>query len=74
MTAKEGIRYLSMKCDHDEPVFILKASDALASSTVLFWADMAERSQVNEAKVCGALTVSREMREWTNTNSSRLPD
>jgi len=64
MTAKEGIEYLQEKCVRNEPVFILKASDELAASTVLDWATRAEKRGVNEEKVRGAITVSAAMRAW----------
>ena len=74
MTAKEGVQYLLMKCQQDEPVFILKASDKVAHSTVLFWSVSAGCLGVSEVKVGGAIDTAKSMREWAKTNPSRLPD
>lgn len=71
MRVLEACAYLMEKCGIDEPVFILRGRDSLAANTVLLWAQLAEVNGVGEQKVCDALKVAADMREW---KLKRLPD
>lgn len=72
MTAKEGLKYISEKITNpEEPIFILRGRDTLASIAVLDWARAAEGAGVREQKVCDAIKVAVKMRAWSPT---RLPD
>lgn len=49
----------------DEPVFVIVASDAVSVEVVEFWAFMAERHGVSQAKVQAAMEVAKAMARWT---------
>jgi len=71
MTAKEGITYLATKVPDEEPIFILRARDITAAHAVMHWAERAERNNVPEEKVCGAIKTAYEMKKWP---AQRMPD
>lgn len=70
MKAADGIAYLT-SLPAKEPIFILRGQDALAYATVLDWAQRAERHNVSEEKICGAVATAADMMEW---KPRRLPD
>lgn len=55
----------------DEPIFVLRASDALAEEAVRHWAAHALVKGVAPAKVQSALEVADEMRAWPR---KKIPD
>lgn len=70
MTAADCIEYLK-KLPPDEPVFLLRAQDALAVEAVERWAIRARAAGVNNHKVNGANAVAEEMLQWP---TRRMPD
>lgn len=63
--AQQGQGCLGRASD-DEPVFILRAKDLLASAVVDHWADEAEAVGTSKKKVNEARTVAKQMRAWPN--------
>lgn len=59
------------KAAPDEPLFVLRAQDVLASRVVEFWADEAEKIHVNPKKIEEARDCARAMSEWP---TSKTPD
>lgn len=55
----------------DEPIFVLRATDPLASETIRHWAAHALYRGVSPAKVQAALDLADEMRDWP---TKKLPD
>ena len=55
------------KAAADEPVFVLRAKDALAAMTVRHWATMAE-GQHEEAKLEEARNLADQMDKWRKAN------
>ena len=60
----------------DEPVFLLRAKDALAAEAVRAWADSAEEAGVDEDLVEAARTQADEMEAYAATHfeGGQLPD
>ena len=54
-----------------EPVFVLRAQDALAAETVERWAIQARAMGVNNDKVQEAMALADEMRQW---HTRKIPD
>lgn len=84
MTPTEGIEYLQ-GLPADEPVFVLRAQDAYAPSTVGSWAAMClSNNTVDEDgqprypktrdKGRQAMALSDEMRTWQAEHGSKVPD
>ncbi len=59
------------KAADDEPVFLLRAQDALAAGIVDMWATMALQAGVGKEKVREAVAIAKAMRQWPNR---RMPD
>lgn len=59
------------KADPQEPVFVLRGQDRLAVPTVFFWAQLAEKSEVDMKKVSGAWRHAEAMAAWPKR---KLPD
>lgn len=59
---------------HDEPLFVLRATDKLAAKAVLYWAQMAADAGVAVAKVASARAVAADMLEWQQIRGCKLPD
>lgn len=55
----------------EEPVFVLRAQDRLASFIVDHWATLAEAEGVRSGKVAGARECARDMKSWP---TQKLPD
>ena len=55
----------------DEPLFVLRAHDALAADIVRRWAEAASKAGVLETKVEEALALAKQMDEWPD---QRIPD
>ena len=62
------------KVADDEPIFVLRAKDRLASMAVREWAERAELSGSPEAKVQEALRCAEAMDEWAEKNGDKVPD
>jgi len=56
--------YINEKVPADEPVFILRAQDALAADLVEKWAIHARSVGCNHDKVLEAHAIAEEMRSW----------
>jgi len=53
------------KAGNDEPIFVLRANDALAAGVVDYWANQAEGTRLHEDyKIKGARELAQEMRRW----------
>ena len=58
----------------DEPIFVLRAQDALAPLVVEYWASKAEQLDCNGAKTSDAMDTAQAMRDWAKKNGRKLPD
>lgn len=56
--------YINNKVPRDEPVFILRAQDALAADMVEKWAIHARSVGCDIDKVNEAFAIAEEMRRW----------
>ena len=73
MNKNEVIEYLVTKIEDDEePLFLLRGRDLLASHTVLQWCEAAMREHVNQRKIDDARTVGLAMALYQGLK--RLPD
>jgi hypothetical protein len=70
MLAKDALVYLQ-KIPPDEPVFVLRAQDCLASECVERWALRARAMSVHTDKVGEAFAVAEEMLQWPHR---KIPD
>ncbi|MDB5364161.1 MAG: hypothetical protein JWM77_88 [Rhodospirillales bacterium] len=68
--AKGSAESVLQRAHADEPVFVLRASDLLASWTVLVWARLAALNGAPADKVESAMEIARAMQDWT---VKRLP-
>jgi hypothetical protein len=66
-----GNRAMLDKMDEAEPFFILRGQDAFSAHLVSLWADLAESSGTNGAKVNNARQCALAMRNWP---SKKIPD
>lgn len=55
----------------NEPIFVLRAQDALAPMVVEFWAELAAKLRVSPEKVLEAYRLAQAMREWPKR---KVPD
>lgn len=62
------------KAADDEPLFVLRAQDAIAPHIVRTWAQGARAAGVNEAKVVEAEQLAARMEQWQNENRRKIPD
>lgn len=72
--------------EDDEPVFTLRAKDALAPTVILFWCSLLEQAQSAEGfqtkdefqhlqdKLVDARHCARAMIEWQRANTHKVPD
>lgn len=73
MTKNQAIEYLVTKIEDDqEPLFLLRGRDLLASHTVLQWCEAAMRWDVNQRKIDDARRISLAMDLYQGPK--RLPD
>lgn len=70
MKSSEAILYLG-KVPADEPVFVLRGQDILASHFVKRWASMLEDMNGPLAKIAEAKLVALEMKRW---KPRKIPD
>jgi len=59
------------KAEDDEPLFILRAQDALAPIVVKYWAQIAQDAGAPREKIMSAWQLAQAMAEWPNR---KLPD
>lgn len=62
------------KAADDEPIFTLRAKDALAPQIVEAWADAAERNGSPAEKVSDARALAVAMRSWQVAHGAKIPD
>jgi mannose-6-phosphate isomerase-like protein (cupin superfamily) len=58
----------------DEPLFLLRAKDALAPATVEHWIKGAEFNGASSETIEAARIQSWKMRDWGRLNGTKLPD
>jgi hypothetical protein len=58
----------------DEPVFILRAKDKLASTIVRSWYALAMSMGVSISKVTAALQCAMSMEQWGDRHGTKEPD
>lgn len=58
----------------DEPVFLIRAKDACAPSTVLHWAAQASLRQADPAIIEAATNQAHLMTLWQIQNGAKVPD
>ena len=59
------------KVADNEPIFVLRAHDALAPKAVRYWADIAKELGLSAQRYTDALQVAAKMEEWPDR---KLPD
>ena len=64
-TKQDGVPCYDKAAD-DEPLFVLRAQDALAPEVVEHWAFLAKRLGVAFEKIEAAYEVAGAMRRWPN--------
>ena len=62
------------KIPADEPVFLLRAQDANAPTTVYEWANLAEQTGAAPEIVAMARTHAARMIAWQRANGYKIPD
>jgi hypothetical protein len=62
------------KVGDEEPIFILRASDALAPSIVNEWIRAARRNGVNADKIASATRHLQAIWDWQAVYDHKLPD
>jgi len=62
------------KVADDEPIFVLRAKDVLAISTVYTWILRARSASVSEEKLKKAKNLIHKMRDWQEKNGCKYPD
>lgn len=73
--SEEAIHGCFAKAADDEPVFVLRAKDALAPSVVREWIYRAELNGVSRKKLAGAEELAQAMVEWAKAHGgAKLPD
>ena len=81
----EGLRIgtgVLFRAEDDEPIFVLRARDAIAPAIVEKWAaDLIMRNNFDgfglervQKKVGAALKLANDMREWQAKNGVKVPD
>jgi hypothetical protein len=63
-----------IKAGDDEPIFVLRAQDALAPGLVREWALQAQRLGTPHEKLQEAHMLAEKMVEWQRTHLSKVPD
>lgn len=62
------------KVADDEPIFVLRAKDLTAPSTVRGWAHHARAVGCAEPKVQEAFNLAASMESWAQRNGGKYPD
>lgn len=72
MNKNQVIEYLVTKIeDEDEPLFLLRGRDPLASGTVTEWIRRAKEIHVNQAKINQVIEIATDMALYDH---KKLPD
>lgn len=58
----------------DEPLFVLRAKDALAVRAIEKWMEFAEEEAVSADKIAEADNLCGMMEEWQRRNGTKIPD
>lgn len=75
MTLKEELDHgVLSRVAEDEPVFVLRAKDALAVGAIEVWISLAEEAAVSPSKIAEADELCGLMEEWQHRNGSKIPD
>ena len=69
---QDGDETTSIK--EDEPVFVLRAQDALAPACLEYWADMLLEHGGDEHTADNIYKWADTMREWAEKNGNKIPD
>lgn len=72
--ALKGTDPILAKIGDDEPVFVLRAKDALAPGIVRAWVEAAMDAGVSLEKVAEARNLAHLMERWQETHGSKTPD
>lgn len=70
----DGIIDLTGRIPYDEPVFVLRAQDALAPELVRAWAERLEERGGASAMSAAARGWADEMEAWAREHGCKLPD
>jgi len=62
------------KIPENEPVFLLRAQDAIAPSVVEIWSVAAHKAGASPAIVNAAYIQAAKMRQWQEKYGSKIPD
>lgn len=62
------------RAGEDEPIFVLRARDALAGAAIGEWIRAARRCGVSEAKIEDARLHLALMDRWAAANGTKVPD
>lgn len=62
------------RADDDEPVFVLRAKDALAADILWEWIHQARVNSVNSDKIDAAQDDLEAFRQWRKQHGTKLPD
>jgi hypothetical protein len=60
--------------DEGEPLFVIRARDVLAPTTIRVWVALAREAYVSEQKVAAALVRCQEIEAWQELYGAKLPD
>ena len=75
MTLKEELEHgVLSRVAEDEPIFVLRAKDALAVGAIEEWMELAQEAAVSADKIAEADELCGLMEEWQRRNGSKLPD
>jgi hypothetical protein len=69
-----GIQDPTGKIPEDEPVFLIRAQDIAGPTTVLCWANLAEKYGASREIVEAAKLQAARMHEWQSAGKVKVPD
>lgn len=67
-------RSILTRIEDSEPVFIIRAQDAVGAHAIRAWAHLAKQAGVAEDKVAGAIEHAKVFEAWQADNGTKLPD
>lgn len=62
------------KISPDEPVFIIRARDALAVPVIKYWIERAQKAGVNPEKGLDAIDCVEAFVQWQARHGAKVPD
>ena len=63
------------KAGLDEPIFVMRAQDAIAPEITELWAlALSMRGSSDNPKIASARQCAREMRAWQDLHGCKMPD